>query len=315
MRGGARRAVVAVALVAAAISASRLSAQAEARRLPPSRLAVFNDGAWQEWWRSSEAPAAWRAPDERVAGAVGWRPVAPGLDWGELRLSGSGEAWRLKVVVARIDPARIRLSLDTAFTAGRARANWSIDRAGEDVLLAVNTGQFPRAMPWGWVVIDGREFLPPGSGPLSMAMAVDATGRVRWIAGDSLPGADRRDVRTAFQSYPTLLVGGEVPLALRGGGLGVDVEHRDARLAIGQDRAGSLVVALTRFDAAGDALDFVPFGLTTPEMAAVMGALGAVNAVMLDGGISSQMLVRDPSGVRRWEGLRKVPLGLVGRRR
>ncbi|MBC7898394.1 MAG: phosphodiester glycosidase family protein [Cytophagaceae bacterium] len=67
--------------------------------------------------------------------------------------------------------------------------------------------------------------------------------------------------------------------------------------------------------APGGALDFVPFGLTTPEMAAVMGALGARDAVMLDGGISSQLLIRDPAGVRRWTGLREVPLALVVRAR
>ena len=42
-----------------------------------------------------------------------------------------------------------------------------------------------------------------------------------------------------------------------------------------------------------------------------MGALGAREAVMRDGGISSQLLIRDQGTVRRWEGLRRVPLGLV----
>jgi exopolysaccharide biosynthesis protein len=37
----------------------------------------------------------------------------------------------------------------------------------------------------------------------------------------------------------------------------------------------------------------LPFGLTTPEVAAVMGALGARRAVLLDGGISSQLLIRE----------------------
>ena len=69
---------------------------------------------------------------------------------------------------------------------------------------------------------------------------------------------------------------------------------------------------MTRFDALGGALDRVPFGLTTPEMAAVMGAAGAIDAVMLDGGISAQLLVRDAAGVAHtWLGTRKVPLGLI----
>ena len=70
---------------------------------------------------------------------------------------------------------------------------------------------------------------------------------------------------------------------------------------------------MTRFDALGEVAGSVPFGPTTPEMAAVMGALGACEAVMLDGGISAQMVLRDPSSGKRWRwpGLRKVPLALI----
>lgn len=71
---------------------------------------------------------------------------------------------------------------------------------------------------------------------------------------------------------------------------------------------GRMLVALTRFDALGG----VPLGLTVPETAALMGALGARRAVALDGGISAQLLVREAGGERRaWAGLRQVPLGLV----
>lgn len=285
--------------------------------LPASRLAVQRDGRWQEWWRAGEAATQWRAPDPALLGALSWSPAGPGLEWAEARLSGSGEAWRLRLIVARLDPARVHFDLDTAFTRGRERAAWRVEAADSTARFAVNAGQFPYTLPWGWVVIRGREFLPPGRGPLSMAMVVDSSGTVRWVEGEALDDpAARRGAVTAFQSYPTLLSrDGTVPPALRAGGLGVDVSHRDARLAIGQDREGRIVVALTRFDVVGGALDFVPFGLTAPEMAAVMGALGAHVAVMLDGGISAQMLIRAPDGDRRWEGLRRVPMGLVARPR
>lgn len=75
-------------------------------------------------------------------------------------------------------------------------------------------------------------------------------------------------------------------------------------------RDGRVLVALTRFEGLGGALSVLPFGFTTPEMAAVMGALGATRAVLLDGGISGQLRVRD-GGVREWDALRKVPLGLL----
>ena len=40
----------------------------------------------------------------------------------------------------------------------------------------------------------------------------------------------------------------------------------------------------------GGMLKSIPFGLTVPEMSAVMGALGATDAVLLDGGISAQLV-------------------------
>jgi exopolysaccharide biosynthesis protein len=75
---------------------------------------------------------------------------------------------------------------------------------------------------------------------------------------------------------------------------------------------GRVIIALTRFDALDGAMDCVPFGLTTPEMPALMGAPGCRSAVALDGGISSQLRLRDTSGtLQEWRGLRKVPLALL----
>jgi exopolysaccharide biosynthesis protein len=163
------------------------------------------------------------------------------------------------------------------------------------------------------VVLNGRQFLPPGSGPLATAVAVDSSGAVRWIGPDSLKDPNvRRGAVAAFQSYPTLLnAEGEIPLPLREPGRGIDVEHRDARLGIGALSDGRLLIVLTRFDALGESLGSIPFGPTIPEFAALMGALGARQAVALDGGISGQLLVRDADGAHTWRGLRKVPMALV----
>ena len=145
-------------------------------------------------------------------------------------------------------------------------------------------------------------------------MVVDTAGIIRLIPPDSIAALRASGpVREAFPSDPALLSGeGEVPAALRGEGNGVDLEHRDGRLAMGIERDGRLLVALTRFEALGGALSNLPFGLTTPEMAALMGALGCRQAMLLDGGISSQLRLRAADGtVYRWRGIRRVPLGLL----
>jgi exopolysaccharide biosynthesis protein len=159
--------------------------------------------------------------------------------------------------------------------------------------------------------------LRPQYAPLAGAVIVGADGAVRVVAPDSVELERRRGgAREAFQSYPMLLERGRVPAALRTAGLGVDLAHRDARLALGTLPDGRVVIALTRFDALGGTLGRVPFGLTSPEMAAVMGGLGAQDALLLDGGISGQLRLRDGDGSNRtWPGTRSVPLGLVARSR
>jgi len=48
-------------------------------------------------------------------------------------------------------------------------------------------------------------------------------------------------------------------------------------------------------------------------MAALMGALGCRDAVLLDGGIAAQLMVRDTAGdAHIWRGFRRVPLALIG---
>ena len=302
----------AAALVLAALACA--SAAAHGQALPQSSLAVDRDGAWHEWWRAEQAPARWRASLPALAGAAVWRSVRPGLDTAELDIAGDGTAWRLSVVLVRLDPRSVRLRLDGADRDAGTRGAWSLATAPTDAVLALNAGQFSGGRPWGWVVRDGHELQPPGTGPLSMGLVVDTAGGVRLVPVDSID-ALRGDagVAEAFQSYPALLRGdGSVPPELMGADRGVDVTHRDSRLAIGQLRDGRILIALTRFAGLGAAGAGLPFGPTTPEMAALMGALGCRTAVLLDGGLSAQMAVTDDAGrTHEWKGWRRVPLALV----
>lgn len=289
-------------------------------------LAVGDPQGWRGLWRPDSAPPLqWSAGDAALLAGLRWQAGRPGISYAETPLRGDGEAWRTRGIIVRITPARVRIRLDTAFRYSRdvngaimRAARWRIEDAASAAILAVNAGQFSSTifgtLPWGWVVMQGREWMPPGVGPLSTAVTIDSSGAVRLLPVASLQDASRsRGVQSAFQSFPTLLEGdGMVPSALRDPASGVDLTHRDARLAIGVQRDGTVLLVMTRFDALGPTLGAVPFGLTTPEMAALMGALGCQRAVMLDGGISAQMHLRDARGVmQRWPGWRRVPLGLV----
>ena len=249
-----------------------------------------------------------------LASGVAWRPGAGGLEWTELRLHGRGEARRTLIVVARLDPARFSLSLENGMAPGGFLHVWTLDQAPRDAVLACNAGMFAGDGAWGWVVHQGTEYRAPGVGPLAAAVVVDSAGALRLVDDrevERLRAGGLGSVREAFQSYPALLWEGTVPELLRVPGGEIKLQHRDARLALGVDAEGRLLLALTRFDALGPSLGSVPFGLTLPEMALVMRGLGARSAVGLDGGISAQMLLRDAGGkVHRWSGMRPVPLGL-----
>jgi len=302
--GRATASVIAVALFAAAAGLPPGSRDATlALRLPSEASRV--------WWRASRAPVRWTEADASLSGLVSWHPGQPGVEWATLPIAGQGEAHALTLVLARIDPRA--MSFHLVWGIERDRPAWTIDRAG-DAALALNAGMFVERLPWGWVVMNGRERLAPGHGPLSSALVGLADGRLVWIDGDDVSTwRGRADVRFAFQSYPTLLAGdGEVPAAVRNGA--INGTHRDARLALGLDRQGRLLVAMTRLRIPIPGADRVPFGLTVPEIAAVMGALGAQHAMLLDGGISAQLTISDSTGhATVWKGLRKVPLALVAR--
>jgi uncharacterized protein YigE (DUF2233 family) len=250
----------------------------------------------------------------RLDRAVAWRPGTEGIEYGQLQLTGSGEAWRTRVVVVRLDPRRVALSLEPAFTRDQ---RWTIADAGPSAALALNAGQFRGNLPWGWVVTGGRQLISPGQGPLAGAVMVDRSGAVRIVPPHEVVAEQRRgQAREAFQSYPMLLENGAMPEALARPDLGVNVGHRDARLALGTQPDGRVLVALTRFDALGPRLGGVPFGFTSAEMARVMRALGCRDAILLDGGVSGQLMLREEGGaVRTWAGVRSVPLGLVARSR
>ena len=281
--------------------------------LPESSLAVHTSAGWRTWWRSSTAPAEWRNESLIVRDALAWKAIQPGVDLAELRLSGRGEAWRIRAIVVRVDARVMEARLVKQTRDEGTLGAWTVDSARVPGSVAVNAGQFSGGSPWGWLIRDGVEENLPGVGPLSLALVAEVNRGVRLVAVDSIERmrADGR-VAMAFQSYPTLIEnGGVVPLALRSVDRGVDVRHRDSRVAIGELRDGRLVIVLTRFEGLGGALSELPFGPTIPELAALMGALGCVEAVALDGGISGQLMVRTADRVRAWRGMRRVPLGLV----
>lgn len=223
---------------------------------------------------------------------------------------------RARIIVARMSTAAVRFSLEINRTGG-IMSPWTLADAPADAVVAVNAGQFTDEAPWGWVVHKQRELQPPGVGPLAGAFVIDSGGAAHILNATEI-ATWRSPLRAieAVQSYPMLLTdSGRPPSALCTPTSGLDLTHRDTRLALGIMRDGRVVLALSRFEISGGIATRIPIGPTTPEMAEIMRHLGAVRAVMLDGGLSAQMSVRSATDSAAWAGLRDVPLALVGRRR
>ena len=243
---------------------------------------------------------------------VVWRAVVPGVWLGESRMADRGPLSAIRVILVRMDPRQLTFQLVRATRDDGLRGAWTLDSVPDEGVVAFNAGQFIGGIPWGWLVQEGMETKPPGSGRLAMAFVIDGSGNASLVTQDELSAA-RSGARLGFQSYPALLTfTGNQPWELQAPGRGVDLEHRDSRLALGKLPDGSIVVALTRFSGVGRAGETLPFGPTVLEMAAFMEALGCERAVLLDGGISAQLAVREKSGLlRRWSNWRAVPLALV----
>lgn len=246
-----------------------------------------------------------------ILGGV-WEPVRPGVWHRVAPMSTAGALASVHVVAVRIDPRRARFSIEQAMRGDGPGNVWSIDSIGDAGVVAFNAGQFNLGGAWGWVVRDGVEQQPPGSGSVAMAFVVDSAGVPSLLEPGEIEGK-RGHVSLAFQSYPALLVGdGQLPRELQADGRGVSLTHRDSRLALCLLTDGSVVVALTRVAGLGSTLETLPWGPTVVEMASYMRSLGCRRAMLLDGGISGQLALRAADGtLRKWPNWRAVPLGLV----
>jgi hypothetical protein len=251
-----------------------------------------------------------------LALGVVWRAVLPGVWQGESRMADRGPLSAVRVILIRMDPRQLTFELHRASRDDGLRGAWTLDSVPDEGIVAFNAGQFIGGIPWGWLVQDGVEAKPAGEGRLAMAFVVGRSGSASLVTQDELPAA-RPVAWQGFQSYPALLTSaGQMPWELQSPGRGVDLDHRDSRLALGAMADGSIVVALTRFGGAGPAGETLPFGPTVLEMATFMRALGCERAMLLDGGISSQLAVRDQGGaLKRWANWRAVPLALIARPR
>jgi hypothetical protein len=143
--------------------------------------------------------------------------------------------------------------------------------------------------PTGLLIVDGRQFTPPSTNPV---LAVDSTGIARIATFDTSRGS-----LTPF--YPRDAVGGR-PMLVRdsiilphldsAGGVAFG-KARHPRTAAGVGRGGRRLILAVVDGRQSPYSD----GMSLNELAALMLALGARDAINLDGGGSSTLVYADPA--------------------
>ena len=295
------------------------AAQAPARAPHPS-------APWQ--------PLAGTLPD----GITAWRAELPGHLQG---WAGPVRAW--VVIVAPRDGIVVRNLVSDVEPAAKEPLVDLAVRNG--AVAAINTTYFDtKAVPCrvaGWLVAGGRQLAPPTlqvtraherrTTTVAVAragFAIDGNGawRFGWVAAAdqdvirllaplrSEPEAaatDRSDwgrPREAFSAGPMLWLAGRRQVTRAEEQLFVSSDDRHPRTALGRTGDGRLVMLV----ADGRYKDQRSVGLTLEQLADVMRDLGCVDALNLDGGGSSTLVI-DGELINRPEGgtfQRPVPAGL-----
>ena len=202
--------------------------------------------------------------------------------------------WAIHVLEVELNPCLAAVAVKGSDSAaGRIKTSTMLgDLAKRRRVLGGVNGDFfslANGTPVNLLVVDGRMLTPPVAQP---ALAFDSSGRPR-IATFQVSGA----MLTPF--YPMEAVGGRPELVRDSVVLGVvDTEGqasfnvgRNPRTAVGIARRGRRLILVV---VDGRQMPYSD-GMSLRELANLMLALGARDAINLDGGGSSTLVYADPS--------------------
>jgi hypothetical protein len=228
-----------------------------------------------------------------AAGVAHWYVYAPGGPWAiHALVVDRDRCWSARAVKGF--PTEV----------GREKTSTLLQRLDDtvEVIGGVNADFFrfdPPGVPTNLHVSRGRKLTGPNGRPV---LAFDSAGAPRILAGMQLaliseaPSHER-----LIPLHPMEAVGGR-PILLRAKSIlpGVDsggtfATSRHPRTAVGIARAGKRLLLVT----VDGRQKLYSDGMTLRELAILMQALGADDAINLDGGGSTTMVIANASGVPR----------------
>ena len=215
----------------------------------------------------------------------GWSTLVPGLEYQEMVWELSETGFGVEIYALRVDPEVLHLKVLDARDFGTSRMTVEEMAQRTGALAVINGGYFDTAdRPVGLVMRDGE--VTSGLRRRNWGVLIIEEARARIV--HTRRYQRRKSFIQALQTGPRLVVRGrETTLK----------QTFTRRSAVGIDRAGRvlLVVALTLEPEATTTLAELGAILRTPE---AEGGLGCLEALSLDGGGSTQMVVSAGGNVK-----------------
>jgi YD repeat-containing protein len=216
----------------------------------------------------TRAPTATPVPSD-----TGWRTIAPGIEYREVRVSVDDRSDRLRI--ARIDPAQTRLRVVYDPDSPRRVSDWLISTHAQ---LVINGNYFdPQNRALGLIIANGVRTGVNYDGFGGMLAITDNAAKVRWNVSE--PYRQDETPSYALQNFPMLVLpGGQANLEID------DNQQLAPRSVVAQDRSGRLIFLVSPFRL---------FTLTGMGQWLASSDLDIDAALNLDGGTSSGLLLRD----------------------
>lgn len=267
-----RGAVIAAAILFAACARETRTAAPPAADPPPPAAAEA---------KQDDPPAACRSE---------WQRISDGIEYRTLNCTPQ----RFDLHLVRVDPRRARIG--AVIRGGSSAAEIA---AKDGWTVAMNANFFDdRYRPLGVVMAGGRELSAPHPVSWQAVFYVTRTGRAR--IAPVLRWRDlRAGARTAVQAGPRIVVAAEKNRVAQA--------TPDSRSGVCIDKTGQVVLFATPPGTRFDVAQIVDLAARPNKT----GGLGCRDAMLFDGGPSTQLYVRRPGGPVEVAGDRHVPAYLV----
>jgi uncharacterized protein YigE (DUF2233 family) len=222
---------------------------------------------------------------------TGWRTIAMGIDYRELRVTIGERSDRLRI--ARVDPSHARVRVLYAPDSPRRVSEWLISSPAQ---LAINGNYFdPQNRALGLIIADGGRTGVNYEGFGGMLAISENTVKVRANAVE--PYRQDEALTYAMQNFPMLVLpGGQANLQID------DDERLAPRSVVAQDRSGRLVFLVS---------PSLLFTLTGLGQWLASSDLDIDVALNLDGGTSSGLMLRDGDQILGTDSWVNVPSVIV----